>query len=149
MRRRRYQKPKIKNVNGYWISQFRDIRGTKRKVSLGPVKTTRKGDAEERLATILEPIMRVEVVVPEEYMGPVIADLNSRRGQLQGRESRAGSEIINVQVPLAEMFGYATDIRSKTQGRGSFTMHFSHYQQAPPNIADDIVGGSNGSKPRG
>ena len=96
---------------------------------------------------LLEPIMRVEVVVPEEYMGPVIADLNSRRGQLQGRESRAGSEIINVQVPLAEMFGYATDIRSKTQGRGSFTMHFSHYQQAPPNISDDIVGKSNGKPP--
>jgi len=96
---------------------------------------------------LLEPIMKVEVVVPEEYMGPVIADLNSRRGQLQGRESRAGSEIINVQVPLAEMFGYATDIRSKTQGRGSFTMHFSHYQQAPPNISDDIVGKSNGKPP--
>ncbi|HXA56836.1 MAG TPA: elongation factor G [Candidatus Acidoferrum sp.] len=93
---------------------------------------------------LLEPIMRVEVVVPEDYMGPVIADLNSRRGQLQGRESRSGSEIINVQVPLAEMFGYATDIRSKTQGRGSFTMHFSHYQQAPPNIADDIVGKNGG-----
>ena len=76
---------------------------------------------------LLEPIMRVEVVVPEDYMGPVIADLNSRRGQMQGRESRGGTEIINVQVPLAEMFGYATEIRSRTQGRGSFTMHFSHY----------------------
>jgi elongation factor G len=97
---------------------------------------------------LLEPIMRVEVVVPEDYMGPVIADLNSRRGQLQGRESRTGSEIINVQVPLAEMFGYATDIRSKTQGRGSFTMHFSHYQQAPPNIAEEIVGKNGGSGPK-
>jgi elongation factor G len=93
---------------------------------------------------LLEPIMRVEVVVPEDYMGPVISDLNSRRGQLQGRESRSGSEIINVQVPLAEMFGYATDIRSRTQGRGSFTMHFSHYQQAPPNISEEIIGGTNG-----
>jgi elongation factor G len=93
---------------------------------------------------LLEPIMRVEVVVPEDYMGPVIADLNSRRGQLQGRESRTGSEIINVQVPLAEMFGYATDIRSKTQGRGSFTMHFSHYQQAPPNIAEEVIGKNAG-----
>jgi elongation factor G len=98
---------------------------------------------------LLEPVMRVEVVVPEDYMGTVIADLNSRRGQLQGRESRSGSEIINVQVPLSEMFGYATDIRSRTQGRGSFTMHFSHYQQVPPNLADDIIGSSNGSKPRG
>jgi elongation factor G len=97
---------------------------------------------------LLEPVMRVEVVVPEDYMGPVIADLNSRRGQLQGRESRAGSEIINVQVPLAEMFGYATEIRSRTQGRGSFTMHFSHYEQAPGNIADDIIGGSNGKGPK-
>ncbi|HXA76125.1 MAG TPA: elongation factor G [Candidatus Acidoferrales bacterium] len=95
---------------------------------------------------LLEPIMRVEVVVPEDYMGPVISDLNSRRGQLQGRESRSGSEIINVQVPLAEMFGYATDIRSRTQGRGSFTMHFSHYQQAPPNISEEIVGAVSGVK---
>ncbi len=95
---------------------------------------------------LLEPIMRVEVVVPEDYMGPVISDLNSRRGQLQGRESRSGSEIINVQVPLAEMFGYATDIRSRTQGRGSFTMHFSHYQQAPPNISEEIVGAVHGVK---
>ena len=97
---------------------------------------------------LLEPIMRVEVVVPEDYMGPVISDLNSRRGQLQGRESRAGTEIINVQVPLAEMFGYATDIRSRTQGRGSFSMHFSHYQQAPPNISEEIVGKANGDKPK-
>ncbi|MDE3110616.1 MAG: elongation factor G, partial [Acidobacteriota bacterium] len=88
---------------------------------------------------LLEPIMRVEVVVPEEYMGPVIADLNSRRGQLQGRESRAGSEIITVRVPLAEMFGYATEIRSRTQGRGSFTMHFSHYEQAPGNVSEEVI----------
>jgi elongation factor G len=97
---------------------------------------------------LLEPIMRVEVVVPEDYMGQVIADLNSRRGQMQGRESRGGTEIINVHVPLAAMFGYATDIRSKTQGRGSFTMHFSHYQQVPPNLADEIIGGKNGDKPK-
>ncbi len=93
---------------------------------------------------LLEPIMRVEVVVPEDYMGPVIADLNSRRGQLQGRESRAGSEIINVQVPLAEMFGYATEIRSRTQGRGSFTMHFSHYEQAPGSVSEEVIGRATG-----
>src|ERR1700730_7088737 len=93
---------------------------------------------------LLEPIMRVEVVVPEEYMGPVIADLNSRRGQLQGRESRGGTEIINVLVPLAEMFGYATEIRSRTQGRGSFTMHFSHYEQTPGNVAEEVVARATG-----
>ena len=97
---------------------------------------------------LLEPIMKVEVVVPEDYMGPVIADLNSRRGQMQGRESRSGTEIINVQVPLSDMFGYATDIRSRTQGRGSFTMHFSHYQQVPANKAEEIIGGKNGSGPK-
>src|SRR6202522_3885660 len=95
---------------------------------------------------LLEPIMRVEVVVPEDYMGPVISDLNSRRGQMQGRESRGGTEIINVKVPLAAMFGYATEIRSRTQGRGSFTMHFSHYEQVPGNIAEEIIGGANGEK---
>jgi elongation factor G len=93
---------------------------------------------------LLEPIMRVEVVVPEDYMGPVIADLNSRRGQLQGRESRAGSEIITVQVPLAEMFGYATEIRSRTQGRGSFTMHFSHYEQTPGNVSEEVIARATG-----
>jgi elongation factor G len=95
---------------------------------------------------LLEPIMRVEVVVPEDYMGPVIADLNSRRGQMQGRESRGGTEIINVLVPLSTMFGYATEIRSRTQGRGSFTMHFSHYEQVPGNLAEDIISGKNGEK---
>jgi elongation factor G len=93
---------------------------------------------------LLEPIMRVEVVVPEDYMGPVIADLNSRRGQLQGRESRAGTEIINVSVPLSQMFGYATEIRSRTQGRGSFTMHFSHYEQAPSSVSEEVIGKATG-----
>src|SRR6202050_5517986 len=96
---------------------------------------------------LLEPIMRVEVVVPEDYMGPVISDLNSRRGQMKGGESRGGTEIINVKVPLAAMFGYATEIRSRTQGRGSFKMHFSHYEQVPGNIAEEIIGGANGEKP--
>ncbi|HEX9760879.1 MAG TPA: elongation factor G, partial [Candidatus Acidoferrales bacterium] len=84
---------------------------------------------------LLEPIMRVEVVVPEDYMGAVISDLNARRGHMQGRESRAGSEIIRAEVPLAQMFGYATELRSRTQGRASFTMHFSHYAEAPASIA--------------
>jgi len=97
---------------------------------------------------LLEPIMRVEVVVPEEYMGDVIGDLYARRGQIQGRESRAGSQIINSQVPLATMFGYATDVRSRTQGRGSFTMHFSHYEEAPASIAEEVIAKATGKVAR-
>ena len=97
---------------------------------------------------LLEPIMKVEVVVPEEYMSQVFGDLNSRRAHVQGTENRAGSHVIRAEVPLSEMFGYATDLRSRTQGRGSFTMHFSHYAQTPSNISDDIIGknGGNGKK---
>jgi len=94
--------------------------------------------------TLLEPVMRIEVVVPEEYMGEVISDLNGRRGHIQGMESRAGSQIIRAEVPLAEMFGYATDLRSRTQGRASFTMHFSHYQEAPAPIAEEVVARATG-----
>ena len=99
--------------------------------------------------TLLEPMMRVEVVVPEEYMGDVIGDLYARRGQIQGRESRAGSQIIASQVPLATMFGYATDLRSRTQGRGSFTMHFSHYEEAPAQVAEEIIAKATGKTPTG
>ncbi len=94
--------------------------------------------------TLLEPVMRIEVVVPEEYMGEVIGDLNGRRGRIQGMESRAGSQIIRTEVPLAEMFGYATDLRSRTQGRASFTMHFSHYEEAPASIAEEVVARATG-----
>jgi elongation factor G len=94
--------------------------------------------------TLLEPIMRVEVVVPEEYMGDVIGDLNARRGHIQGMESRAGSQIIRSEVPLATMFGYATDLRSKTQGRASFTMHFSHYAETPASVADEVISKATG-----
>ncbi len=93
---------------------------------------------------LLEPIMRLEVVVPDEYMGVVVGDLNGRRGRTQGAESRAGSQIIRAEVPLAEMFGYATDIRSRTQGRGSFTMHFSHYEQAPNSVAEEVISKATG-----
>jgi elongation factor G len=93
---------------------------------------------------LLEPVMRVEVVVPEEYMGDVFGDLNSRRGHPLGMESRAGAQIIRCVVPLAEMFGYATDLRSRTQGRGMFTMHFSHYAEAPASIADEVIAKATG-----
>ncbi|MGA2483928.1 MAG: elongation factor G [Candidatus Acidiferrales bacterium] len=94
--------------------------------------------------TLLEPIMRVEVVVPEEYMPAVFGDLNARRAQIQGTETRAGSHVIRSEVPLAEMFGYATDVRSRTQGRGNFTMHFSHYAEAPASIAEEVISKATG-----
>ncbi|AEF16387.1 translation elongation factor G [Thermoanaerobacterium xylanolyticum LX-11] len=90
-------------------------------------------------AVLLEPIMEVEVVVPEEYMGDVMGDINSRRGRIEGMMDRAGAKVIRGMVPLAEMFGYATDLRSKTQGRGTYTMQFSHYEEVPKNIADQIL----------
>jgi elongation factor G len=98
-----------------------------------------KSAAEKAKPVLLEPIMAVEVVVPEEYMGDVIGDLNSRRGRIEGLELRGTSQIIKSLVPLAEMFGYATDVRSRTQGRGSFTMHFGKYEEVPNNIAEEII----------
>jgi elongation factor G len=83
--------------------------------------------------------MSVEVVVPMEYMGTVIGDLNSRRGRIEGIEHRAGSEVVKSMVPLAEMFGYATQMRSSTQGRATFSMHFSRYEEAPRAVAEEIV----------
>jgi elongation factor G len=88
---------------------------------------------------LLEPIMKVEVVVPEEFMGAVVGDLNSRRGRIERSESRAGSQVVTAVVPLSEMFGYSTDLRSKTQGRATYTMHFYHYEQAPKLVSDEIV----------
>ena len=88
---------------------------------------------------LLEPVMKVEVVVPEEYMGDVMGDLNSRRGRIEGMETRGNTQVIRGFVPLAEMFGYATDLRSKTQGRGLYTMQFSHYEEVPKNIAEEII----------
>jgi elongation factor G len=88
---------------------------------------------------LLEPIMAVEVVVPEEYMGDVIGDLNSRRGRIEGMELRGTTQIIKSKAPLSEMFGYATELRSRTQGRGSFTMHFGKYEEVPAALAEEIV----------
>ena len=96
----------------------------------------RKGDP-----VLKEPIMKVDVIVPEEYMGDVMGDLNSRRGQIQGMEARPGAQAISAFVPLSEMFGYATDLRSKTQGRGQYTMQPSHYEEVPKSIMEDIING--------
>ncbi|HHN65924.1 MAG TPA: elongation factor G [Nitrospirae bacterium] len=98
-----------------------------------------KEAAKKAQPVLLEPIMAVEVVTPEEYMGDVIGDLNSRRGKVQSMEKRGNAQVIKALVPLAEMFGYATDLRSKTQGRATYTMQFSHYEEVPKNIAESIV----------
>jgi len=94
---------------------------------------------------LLEPVMKVEVEVPENYLGDVMGDLNSRRGQIEGMGSEMGIAKVTSKVPLAQMFGYATDIRSKTQGRGIFTMEFSHYEEVPRNVAEAIIAKSKGN----
>ena len=90
-------------------------------------------------SVLLEPIMKVEVTVPEEYMGDVIGDINSRRGRMEGMEARSGNQIIRGFIPLSEMFGYATDLRSKTQGRGTYSMEPSHYEEVPKSVLEQIV----------
>ncbi|MGE5559362.1 MAG: elongation factor G [Bacillota bacterium] len=102
--------------------------------AMGLKEAARKGDP-----VLLEPIMKVEVVVPEEYMGDVIGNLSARRGRIEGMELRAGSQVIRATVPLAEMFGYATDLRSMSQGRATHVMHFSRYGEVPEQISQDII----------
>jgi elongation factor G len=89
---------------------------------------------------LLEPIFAVEVTTPEEFMGDVIGDLNRRRGHVKGMEQRGNAQIVSADVPLAEMFGYATDVRSNTQGRATYTMQFDRYEEVPANIAEKVIG---------
>ncbi len=103
-----------------------------------------KEGARKAAPVLLEPIMAVEVVVPEEYMGDVIGDLNSRRGRIMGMDSRGGAQVVNAHVPLSSMFGYATDLRSSTQGRATYTMVFDHYDQVPKAISEEIIAKVNG-----
>ncbi len=102
--------------------------------------------AKKAKPVLLEPVMRVEVVVPKDYMGDVMGDLASRRGRIQSQEDRGGTQIINARVPLSEMFGYATDLRSRTQGRATYSMHFDRYEQAPQNVSDEVVARVTGTK---
>ena len=105
-----------------------------------------KAGCEKASPVILEPIMAVEVVVPEDYMGDVIGNLNSRRGRIENMEDRAGVKVVTAKVPLAEMFAYSTTLRGMTQGRGNYTMQFSHYEEAPRNVAEEIVAKVKGAK---
>ena len=84
--------------------------------------------------------MKCEIVIPDEYLGDVMGNLNARRGRIEGMDTGQGTQVIRCQVPLSEMFGYATDLRSNTQGRGTFTMQFSHYEQAPKFVAEKVLG---------
>jgi elongation factor G len=95
--------------------------------------------AKKAKAVLLEPMMRVEVVVPKEHLGDVMGNLSSRRGHIQSQEDRGGTQIISARVPLSEMFGYATDLRSRTQGRATFSMHFDRYEPAPSNVSEEVV----------
>lgn len=104
-----------------------------------------KAAAEKCRPVLLEPIMKVEVTVPEEYMGDVMGDLNSRRGRIEGMDARFGAQIIRAKVPLSEMFGYSTTLRSRTQGRGVYSMEISHYEEVPKSIADEIVSKNKGA----
>ena len=103
-----------------------------------------RNGAEKATPVLLEPYVKVEVIVPEEYMGDVIGDLNSRRGRIEGMEPRNGAQVINAFVPLGEMFGYSTDLRSKTQGRGNYSMEVAFYDDVPKNISDAIVAKNKG-----
>ena len=98
-----------------------------------------KEGAKKAKACILEPIMKVEVVTPEDYLGDVMGDLNRRRGIIEGMDDNPSGRVINAMVPLGEMFGYATNVRSMSQGRASFSMEFSNYAQVPKNISEDII----------
>ncbi|MGH9563037.1 MAG: elongation factor G, partial [Terracidiphilus sp.] len=103
-----------------------------------------KEAARKASPVLLEPVMAVEVTVPEEFMGTIIGDINSRRGRIEGMEHAAGSQVIKAMVPLKEMFGYVNDIRSSTQGRASYSMQFARYEEAPRMIADEIIGRAQG-----
>jgi elongation factor G len=105
-----------------------------------------KEGAKKAKPILLEPIMDVEVVTPEEYLGDVMGDLNSRRGKIEGFSARKDAQVIKATVPLSEMFGYATTLRSMTQGRAIYTMQFDHYQQVPQSIAEEIAEKSLGKK---
>ncbi|MHB8919352.1 MAG: elongation factor G, partial [Desulfocucumaceae bacterium] len=98
-----------------------------------------KNAAEKAQPVLVEPVMKLEVVVMDEYMGDVIGDINSRRGRIEEMEPRGNTQVIHATAPLSEMFGYATDLRSATQGRGTFTMQFSHYAEVPQSIAEGII----------
>jgi elongation factor G len=104
-----------------------------------------KDAAKRARPVLLEPVMRVEVVVPKEFMGDIMGDIASRRGHIQSQEDLGGTQIVSSRVPLSEMFGYATDLRSRTQGRATYSMHFDRYEQAPSHVAEEVIAKMQGT----
>jgi elongation factor G len=125
---------KVRLVDG----QYHDVDSSEMAFKIAGQAGFRKA-AEQAKPVLLEPIMSVEVVTPEEYMGDVMGDLSSRRGRIAGMEARGNTQVVTASVPLSEMFGYSTDLRSRTQGRATYTMQFDSYQQVPENIASEII----------
>ena len=125
---------KVRLVDG----QYHDVDSSEMAFKIAGQMGFKKA-AETAKPVLLEPIMAVEVVTPEDYMGDVMGDLSSRRGRIEGMEARGNAQVVRAQVPLSEMFGYSTDLRSRTQGRATYTMQFDTYQQVPEAIASDIV----------
>jgi len=118
--------------------QYHDVDSSEMAFKIAGAMVFKKA-AEQGKPVLLEPIMKVEVVTPDDYMGDVMGDLNSRRGRVGGMEQRGNAQVIRAQVPLSEMFGYATDLRSRTQGRANYTMQFDSYQQMPGDKQEEIV----------
>jgi elongation factor G len=118
--------------------QYHDVDSSEMAFKIAGQQAFKKA-AEMAKPVLLEPIMGVEVVTPEEYMGDVMGDLSSRRGRIEGMEARGNTQVVRAQVPLSEMFGYSTDLRSRTQGRATYTMQFALYMEVPNNIATDII----------
>jgi elongation factor G len=125
---------KVQLVDG----QYHDVDSSEMAFKIAGQMAFRKA-AEMAKPVLMEPIMAVEVVTPEDYMGDVMGDLSSRRGRIGSMEARGNTQVVNATVPLSEMFGYSTDLRSRTQGRATYTMQFSEYQQVPAAIAEEIV----------
>ncbi len=123
---------------------YHDVDSNEMAFKIAASMATRKL-AQEGGAVLLEPVMKVEVVTPEENLGDVVGDLNRRRGLIQGMEDNPSGKVVNAEVPLAEMFGYATDLRSATQGRATFTMEFARYAEAPKNVADEVIAKNKGA----
>jgi elongation factor G len=118
---------------------YHDVDSSERSFHIAGSMAFKEG-AKKAKPILLEPMMNLEVVVPEEFVGEVIGDLNARRGRIKNLEARKGVQIVQADVPLSAMFGYATDLRSATQGRAVFTMQFAHYEPVPQNLAEEIIG---------